>query len=77
MAGAERRPNVLTRAAAYGVEKTAEISKFIDKATILAGGGLYLIGYTALGFVLIVGSVVTLIPGSMAQRWARKIQGKQ
>jgi hypothetical protein len=65
------RPNYVTQGLAKAVDFSAEISKTVDKALIVVGSGIYALISPVVGAALIVGSVLTFIPASELQKWAK------
>jgi|GEM_PF-4634705 len=55
-----------------GVEKVAELSQKLDVAVFIIGGGIVLVGYPAIGWLIIFGNAVTYVGAEAAKRWARK-----
>jgi uncharacterized oligopeptide transporter (OPT) family protein len=54
------------------IEKTAELSKKIDYLLIALGSGIYILFNKSVGAAVVIGSVLTIIPAQMIQRWAKK-----
>lgn len=72
----ERDPHLFTKLTAESIGFGAEVSKKIDAATFLGGLGIYILGFSALGSVLMIGTVLTWIPANELQRWSKKKLGK-
>lgn len=58
------------------IERTADISKKIDYVMIAAGSGIVVLFSKAIGMAIIIGSVLTIIPADMIQRWDKKRRSK-
>lgn len=68
MAGAERQSRA---------ERAVELSKRIDKYFIVAGTGIYILVSSAVGAAIVLGSVLTMIPADMMDKWLKKRKARK
>jgi len=54
------------------VEKGSEISQKIDKISLVAGAGFYIIGVAGIAAILIGGTIITYPIAEVTKKWARK-----
>lgn len=54
------------------VERIAELSQKLDVVVFIIGGGIILLGYKTLGWVIVFGNAITYVGAEVAKKWARK-----
>jgi hypothetical protein len=54
------------------VEKGADLSQKVDKISLVAGAGFYIIGFAGVAAILIGGAIITYPIGGAVKKWARK-----
>jgi hypothetical protein len=58
-------------------EKAIELSKIADTYMIAVGAGIFVLVNSALGIAIIFGSVLTMIPADMVDKWLKKRKAKR
>ncbi len=58
-------------------EKAVELSKKVDKYTIVAGAGIYILINSTVGAAMILGSFLTILPARAIERWMKKRKARR